>query len=130
MRTLQRSDNGPVLKSMMVSLGMAFIVMIIATLAVSLFLLWTALEESGLTMWVFMIHGGALLTGGFLAGKRTGSRGWFRGGTLGLMYALIVLLAGFLGFDATLGWDTALFLTSALGFGAFGGIIGVNFGNR
>lgn len=104
----------------------AFATLLILILILS-FLLWqTGMDESGLSFWIYMLHGGAVLVGGFVAGRRSGRQGWYYGGLLGLSYCLILLLVGFLGFDQSISLSWLTLLGVALGGGGLGGIFGVN----
>lgn len=100
--------------------------MIVLTLVLSLLLWLSNMKESGLSSWVYVIHAVSLVIGGFAAGRNGGSRGWYHGGLLGIVYSLIVLVIGYLALDASFGWNVLLLLLGGIVFGALGGIIGVN----
>ncbi|MDG0790155.1 TIGR04086 family membrane protein [Cohnella ginsengisoli] len=106
----------------------AFIWLGLGTLALSILLYSSSMPETKLLSWVFGVHGAASLAGGFTAAKRSGKRGWYIGAIAGLLYAVAVVLIGFLsqdiGFDSRMG---LLGLIAALA-GAFGGMLGVNAG--
>ncbi|WP_244865184.1 TIGR04086 family membrane protein [Xylanibacillus composti] len=104
----------------------AFATMILCTLLVSLLLVFTSMREQSLSLYVYLIHGAALLCGGLTAGKRSGFKGWYFGGVTGLLYALLIVLVSFLGFDA--GWSIHTGILAVMSFliGAVGGMIGVN----
>ncbi|MFD2329738.1 TIGR04086 family membrane protein [Cohnella sp. GCM10020058] len=106
----------------------AFIWLGLGTLALSVLLYSSSMPETKLLSWVFGVHGAASLAGGFTAAKRSGKRGWYIGAVTGLLYAIAVVLIGFLsqdiGFDSRMG---QLGLIAALA-GAFGGMLGVNAG--
>lgn len=96
------------------------------TLTTSLLLAMTSANEQSLPIFVYIVHGIAIWIGGIIAGKRSGSRGWYYGGSTGIIYALIILFVGFLSFNTSLTiWHLAL-LFFAFIIGAFGGMIGVN----
>ncbi|CDN42433.1 MULTISPECIES: TIGR04086 family membrane protein [Paenibacillus] len=98
----------------------------LGALLLSLMLYAGNLSEDSLPAWALGIHGTASLCGGFTSGKRSGAKGWYHGGLLGLVYGLLVLVIGFLAADAGMSSKTGiLFLIVALA-GAFGGMIGVN----
>lgn len=107
----------------------SFIWLGLGTLVLSVLLYSSSMPETKLLSWVFGVHGAASLAGGFTAAKRSGKRGWYIGASNGLLYALAVVLIGFLsqdiGFDSRMG---LLGLVSALA-GAFGGMLGVNAGS-
>lgn len=105
----------------------AFGLLAISVVLLSLFLLWTNMKEESLTVYIMLIHIAALLTGGFIAGKRSGAKGWLNGGILGLCYGILILITGFLAFDAGLSGGKAALLVCAFIAGAAGGILGVQF---
>ncbi|WP_148505268.1 TIGR04086 family membrane protein [Paenibacillus beijingensis] len=92
----------------------------------SLLLHYGGLKEDGLPAGALGIHGISTLAGGFVSGKRSGFKGWYYGGALGLIYGLLVLIISFLAADAALSSRTALLLLIAALAGSFGGMIGVN----
>jgi putative membrane protein (TIGR04086 family) len=104
----------------------AFVWLCVGAVLTSLVVSMTDMKEQTLTTAAFLIHGIASLFGGFSSGKRSGSKGWYHGAILGMLYTLIVVLVGFLGFDAGLGKDTAALLLIAIPAGAVGGMFGVN----
>ncbi|GIP39227.1 membrane protein [Paenibacillus sp. J31TS4] len=104
----------------------AFVVMSIAAVVTSLILMLTDQKEDALPTYAYIIHAVALLLGGWVAGKRAEMKGWYYGAVLGVIYALVVILIGFLGFDKGLDLQTLLFTCLSFGVGAIGGILGVN----
>ncbi|MEF3312468.1 TIGR04086 family membrane protein [Paenibacillus sp. GYB004] len=104
----------------------AFVWLCVGAVFTSLVVSMTDMKEQTLTTAAFLIHGIASLFGGFSSGKRSESKGWYHGAILGVLYTLIVVLVGFLGFDAGLGKDTAALLLIAIPAGAVGGMFGVN----
>jgi putative membrane protein (TIGR04086 family) len=99
------------------------------TLALSLLLYGTSMEEKDAVPWVFGIHGFSSLCGGFVSGRRSGRKGWSIGMVAGLLYAALVLLTSFLAHD--IGWSSRIpLMVGATGFaGALGGMLGVNAGS-
>jgi putative membrane protein (TIGR04086 family) len=114
--------NSPMLSGMVY----AMIAMVCLTVLLSLLLLMTDLKESAMSIYVYSIHGVSLLIGGFVAGKRAYTKGWFNGGMIGFIYSLIILLVGYLGFDASFSLETLGTIGGSFLVGAFGGIMGVN----
>jgi putative membrane protein (TIGR04086 family) len=104
----------------------AMIFMLLGTMMTSLLMLATDMQESSVQSYTMSIHGVAMFVGGIIAGKRSGSKGWYHGGMLGLVYSFIVWLIGFLAYDAGLSSDTLFLLGVSFLAGAFGGMIGVN----
>lgn len=104
----------------------AFVWLCIGAVVASLIVVMTDIREETVSLAAFLIHGIASVFGGFSSGRRAGSKGWYHGFVLGIVYTLIVVLVGFLGFDAGMGRDTAILLSIAAFAGTFGGMIGVN----
>jgi len=108
----------------------AAVVACISTVLLSLLLAMTGLKEQSLPVYVYFVHGVSVFVGGFITAKRSGAKGWYRGGLLGVVYGILVSLISYLGFDAKLTKDTLMFLLICFATGAFGGMLGVNARNR
>ncbi|MGG4146989.1 TIGR04086 family membrane protein [Paenibacillus algorifonticola] len=104
----------------------AIIWLALGALLLSLLLHFGNMKESSLPAFATCIHGMSAFAGGLTSGKRSGMKGWYQGGLLGLLYGLTILLIGFLAADAGFSLHTALVLGITLLLGAFGGVIGVN----
>ncbi|WP_427181306.1 TIGR04086 family membrane protein [Paenibacillus sp. TC-CSREp1] len=104
----------------------AFVWMFVGALILSFFLWMSGMREQDLSTYTYVAHGLSLIIGGFIAGKRSGEKGWYYGGLTGIVYGLLVLLIGFLALDASFNWKDSLQLLSAFLLAAFGGIFGVN----
>lgn len=95
-------------------------------LLLSALLRWGNMQETDLPLYSLITHGLAALAGGFVSGKRSGRRGWYTGGMLGIVYGLLVLLVSFLAADAGLSERTLMMILETALCGALGGIFGVN----
>lgn len=115
---------------MLAGLTYAFVLMGLAAVVAALIMLATSQQEAELPVYAYVIHVVSLLIGGYVAGKRAGRKGWYFGGTLGIIYAVIVWLVGFLTYDRGLNAQDALFLAVAFVVGAIGGVFGVNASGR
>lgn len=104
----------------------SFIFMAICTIVLSLMLWLSNFAESSLSAAAYIIHGASVLAGGFIGGRHSLRGGWFNGGIVGITYALIIILVGFLGFDAGLSLQTLLLIAICAASAAVGGILGVN----
>lgn len=104
----------------------SFTMMTIGTVVTSLFLLLTSAQESSLPTLTTIIHAVSLFIGGWVSGKRAGSRGWYHGGMVGMFYFILIFLVGFLAFDAGLNLQSLKLLSILFAAGALGGILGVN----
>ncbi|CAG7655230.1 TIGR04086 family membrane protein [Paenibacillus allorhizosphaerae] len=100
--------------------------MLVGTLLASLIMLGTNVPESSWLSSALFIHGVAMFIGGISSGKRGGSKGWYHGGLLGIVYAVIVWIIGFLAYDAGLTKELMYLTGVAFAAGALGGMIGVN----
>lgn len=108
--------------------GVLFAVIWLAAgaLLLSLLLHFSNMKESNLPQYSMFIHGLSAFAGGFVSGKRSGSKGWYYGGLLGLLYGIAILIIGFLAVDSSLSLHSALLLGIVLLTGALGGMIGIN----
>ncbi|EXX85259.1 hypothetical protein BG53_09040 [Paenibacillus darwinianus] len=97
-------------------------------LLLSLTLRFTGMQEANLPLIAQITHAVAALAGGFACGRKAGRKGWHYGGTLGIVYALIIVSIGFLAADAPLSKDTWMLFAFAVPAGAFGGMFGVGTG--
>lgn len=114
--------SSPLLSGLLYALFM----MAIGTVIVSLLLLWSNVQESSLPAYGKIIHGLSVFVGGWVSGKRAGSRGWYHGGVLGVLYAIVVGIVGFLAYDNGLSLASLALLCGAFASGALGGMLGVN----
>lgn len=107
-------------------LAFAFAAMGVTALLASVILMAGDQGEEVLPTYAYIIHGISALLGSFVSGRKSGSRGWYYGGMLGLVYSVIVLVIGFLSFDRGIDLHTLYFVAGAFLVGAIGGIMGVN----
>jgi putative membrane protein (TIGR04086 family) len=126
MNTTGNANPVKVKSPLFTGLVYAFVFMGICTLVLSLMLWLSNFQEHSLSTAAFVIHAVAVLAGGFTAGRNTLRKGWLNGGSVGLVYTLIIMLVGFLGFDAGLNLQSLLLLAICLAAGAIGGMLGVN----
>jgi putative membrane protein (TIGR04086 family) len=108
--------------------GLAYILLIvfIGTLITSGLLSMSGVRESSLPYFAYPLHVFALLIGGWIAGRRAKEKGWYYGGMSGSIYAVLLLLISFLGFDKSLGLESVMILLVSFASSALGGMIGVN----
>ncbi|GIP20807.1 TIGR04086 family membrane protein [Paenibacillus sp. J22TS3] len=103
-----------------------FLWMMIGALILSLFLQASGLSEENLSVYTYLVHSVSLFIGGLVAGKRSGRKGWYQGGLVGVLYGIIVLLISFLALDSHLLIQDMALVIPAFMFGAIGGALGVN----
>jgi len=108
--------------------GMLYTVLIVlaGSLVLAFLLEWTSFSETQVPLVMYVINAIALLYGGFIAGRRSPTRGWLSGAVCGLGYALLMLVIGFLAFDMPMSGKALAFLAVAVLLGALGGILGIN----
>lgn len=104
----------------------ALITLVLGAVVLSMLLAWTDMKEQSLSLWAYVVHALASCFGGMGSGKRAVSKGWYHGGLLGLLYSVLVVLAGFLGADAEMKFETLIVPAVSLFGGMLGGMIGVN----
>jgi putative membrane protein (TIGR04086 family) len=104
----------------------AFITMAISSLLFSFILTFTNQSEDSLPFFVYLIHALSIFIGSYVCGKRTDHKGWYHGGILGIVYAAIIILIGFLSFNNGISLHTLFVIIIAYLLGALGGILGVN----
>jgi len=126
MGAIDKVNKVKVFSPVLSGLVYAFIVMLIGTVLTSFLLLLSAAEESSLSTFSFVTHIVSLLAGGWVAGRKSGTKGWYYGGVLGGLYALIIFMVAFLAFDAGLTMRSVVLLLMCLAAAAIGGIFGVN----
>ncbi|ADU29759.1 TIGR04086 family membrane protein [Evansella cellulosilytica] len=102
------------------------ILVIVASFISSALLRFTSLQEGSLTWFLIGFPFLAVFIGGFIAGGRTGQKGWFAGAVTAILYSFVIFLVQFLGYNQ--GFDTTqLLIHSGYVIAAIlGGIIGVN----
>ncbi len=111
---------------LMTGLIYSFVFMAVCTIILSLMLWLSDFREHSLSTAAYVIHGASVLTGGFAAGRHSLRKGWMNGGLVGLFYAGIIILVGFLGFNAGFSLQTLLLTGLCLVAASAGGILGVN----
>lgn len=107
------------------------LIAVVGTLLASSFMLslllhFTALSETAIHWFLLPITLITLFAGGFIAGLKSGTKGWYVGGVTGLAFLLLVWLISFLGFDTAFRLQNLLIYSSYLLSSVIGGVIGVN----
>ncbi len=126
MMPVSKNSSDSWLSPVIAGLTYAMLVAGTATILCSLLLAVTSLREQSMPVYVYVIHALSVFIGGFITARRSGEKGWMRGGYLGLLYGLIVFLVSYLGFHVEPALRTLMFLISCFIIGAFGGMLGVN----
>ncbi|CAM3509313.1 TIGR04086 family membrane protein [Marinicrinis lubricantis] len=126
MNPISRLGRSSTAGSLTMALVYGFIAMIVLTFLLSIILAVTDMDESKLNVYTFSIHAASMLIGGFSAGRRVESKGWYYGGISGLLYSLIIVLIAFLAYDAGINSSSLLLIAITAGMGMLGGMFGVN----
>lgn len=102
---------------------------VVLTLIISFWAHFGNLTDSHIAIAAYMVHCFAVLFGSVSGSRAARERGWYYGGVIGIIYALIMICIGVLAWNTFAMNAGGLFrvLLMAL-IGAFGGIIGVNTG--
>lgn len=112
--------------ALLMGLVYAFALLLILSVVIS-FILWlSGFKEENLSILAYAVHAIALITGGYVAGRRRQEKGWFYGAILGIIYAFSIMIIGILAYDASFGWSISTMLLPSALLGAIGGIVGVN----
>jgi len=101
-------------------------ILISTSFILSLILQFSSLKESSIQMFILPITLITLFIGGFVAGFKSGSKGWYMGALTGTGFLIIIWMISFLGFDTALSLKNALIYGSYLLLATIGGVVGVN----
>lgn len=104
----------------------SFLWMMIGALFLSLLIQSEVIEETGLTVYIYIVHAIAALMGGIVSGKRAGRRGLYQGSITGLFYGILLFIISFLALDHSLTISDLILIIPALILGGMGGAFGVN----
>ena len=89
-------DARRVSSSVLIGLGVIYVVAAIFSLIFSLILKFTSAQEDQLSLIITIISFIALFMGGLVAGGRVREKGWLLGGLTGLLYTVINFLFQYL----------------------------------
>lgn len=103
-----------------------WLLMLVGSFLVACLLQFTSFDASYLPLSAYILNALALLVGGWITGRKTKRKGWYFGGLQGVIYALCLLIIGFLAFDTMIRIHPFLFIICAFGLSAIGGIFGEN----
>ncbi|MDY0323371.1 MAG: TIGR04086 family membrane protein [Candidatus Carbobacillus sp.] len=108
------------------SLGTMVAIVIGGSIVMSI-LIWSGLVREGHALPVtYGLHLVALMIGSFILGRNVPERGFWYGAGLGIGYALLLVLIGFLAFGLLPGLRVLLIMLLAVLVSALGGAIGLN----
>ncbi len=121
-----KNSSHPIVIGLVYTMGIVFVL----TLLFALILYFTSLSDSTLPIISYIVTAVALLFGGYQAGKKAESKGWYYGGLVGIIYGIVLAMISYLGFAIAMNLKQLSLVVLAFLFGAFGGMIGVNTKNK
>lgn len=130
MHVIRRLMSFRISNPILAGLYSSFCWMIFGAFILSLLLWLTSMQENELSIYTYVVHGCSVGIGGFIAGKRAGSKGWYQGGLTGALYGILIMMIGFLALDSSFDLTMMIGLASVFLIGAIGGIMGVNTRNN
>ncbi|MFC4769687.1 TIGR04086 family membrane protein [Effusibacillus consociatus] len=121
-----RLGGAPVLHGLIYAFAVAFGAILLATMLLT----WSSIPEAKLPVIVYIINLASVLTGSFVAARRTGEKGWYYGGLTGLFYSVAITILGFMLVSASFTLHNLVQIALLSSIGGLGGIIGVNTKSR
>ncbi|MBN6887834.1 TIGR04086 family membrane protein [Cytobacillus horneckiae] len=107
-----------------------FTLAIVCSFLFAIILRFTSLQESSVQYVITAISFIALFTGGFISGGKGKQKGWLLGGLTGLIYAIIIFLFQYLGFDKLFNGEQLVYFICYILIAMMGGILGVNMSSK
>ncbi len=118
--------RNPILSGLLYTFGIGLLL----AFAFTLLLYFTSVSDSYINLMSYLITLVSLLSGGFVAGKRAGEKGWYYGGITGLIYGIVILIIAFLAFNSKMNLQSLALVALSFLFGSSGGIFGVNLSKK
>lgn len=116
----------PVLQGLIYAFAVAFGAILLASVLVT----WTSVPEAKLPVITYIINLAAVLTGSFVAARRSKEKGWYYGGLTGLFYSLAITILGLMLVSASFTLHNVVQIAILTAVGGLGGVLGVNTGPR
>jgi putative membrane protein (TIGR04086 family) len=117
-------------KAVLSGLIVIFLIAIVSSVIFAFILKVTNVKESGIQMFVTAVSFISLFIGGFISGGKGEEKGWMLGGATGLIYAVIIFLYQYLGYDKVFNAEQLIYYTCYTLVAMMGGILGVNVTTR
>ncbi|OZM58011.1 TIGR04086 family membrane protein [Lottiidibacillus patelloidae] len=102
------------------------ILIISASLIISLLLKFTSLEEGSFNWLFYALTFITLFIGGFISGGKAKEKGWMIGLGTGLLYTLVVFFVQYLGYQDAFSMEQYVHHGTGILSAMFGGMLGVN----
>ncbi|WP_033828317.1 TIGR04086 family membrane protein [Bacillus andreraoultii] len=112
--------------SVLIGLGVIYVVAAFCSLIFSLILKFTSVQEIQLNLVITIISFVSLFIGGFVAGGRGKEKGWLLGALTGFLYTGINFMFQYLGFDSVFNFEQLIYYICFTVTAIMGGILGVN----
>ena len=126
MENLQINENKTI-KNIMKGTGIALITTVLLLLIFSIILTYTNIQESTINPVIMIITAISILIGSSLGNIKIKKNGLINGGLIGGIYIItIYLISSILNWKFSLNIQSVIMIITAIVFGIFGGIIGVN----
>ncbi|CAG9612632.1 TIGR04086 family membrane protein [Bacillus sp. AFS018417] len=121
-------------KKLSIAVGFGIVTLLIfaclASIIIALLLKFTNINEGTLSIALFVLAIVSTIIAGFVAGVKAQGKGWFVGGSTGVVFAILVFLVNYLGFSSALSKVQLLYQLVIIAASTIGGILGVNIGKR
>lgn len=119
-------------RKLSIAVGFGIVTLLIfaclASIIIALLLKFTNINERTLSIALLVLAIVSTVIAGFVAGVKAQGKGWFVGGSTGVVFAILVFLVNYLGFSSALSNVQLLYQLVLIAASTIGGILGVNIG--
>ncbi len=114
------------IKAILYGVTAILVLMLVGSLLIALTVQFTNISTGTLRWTTFIFSILFVMTGGFIAGKRTSEKGWLIGLIVGIVYSVGVMLYQFLAQDHWINDGQLVYFTIFILSSTIGGMLGVN----
>ena len=126
MENMQVNENKTLI-NILKGVGISLIATVIMLIIFSIILTYTNIQESAINTVIMIITAISILIGSSLGNIKIKKNGLINGGLIGGIYIItIYLISSILNWKFSLNIQSVIMIITAIVFGIFGGIIGVN----
>ena len=126
MENMQVNENKTII-NILKGVGISLIATVIMLIIFSIILTYTNIQESAINPVIMIITAISILIGSSLGNIKIKKNGLINGGLIGGIYIItIYLISSILNWKFSLNIQSVIMIITAIVFGIFGGIIGVN----